>query len=263
MSTRRLGVDLLDQLAAEGRSTVTTVEVRDRLGLAPQAASNLLSRLARAGFVERVRRGEFLLHPLGELGVSAVAGDRLVEAVVLAVGDRRHRICYRTALAEHSLLTRPGRTIQVAVDRRLYLKTLSGRRLESIIEDADLIEVGAEPLGPAMISSIERALLESAEVPRRVGGIASVAEALTSADFDSVCLESLAKEIGLEHGLRRLVSLHGQLGIGPLGGITLSAREGRPLVLDPTDSRRAGFLDEGSGVRWPGDPAELAEVIGQ
>lgn len=51
MSTRRLGFDLLDQRAAEGRGAVSAVEVRDRLGITPQAAPNLLSRLAGAGFV--------------------------------------------------------------------------------------------------------------------------------------------------------------------------------------------------------------------
>jgi predicted transcriptional regulator of viral defense system len=263
MSTSSLGVDLLDAVAAEGRSTVTAVEARERLGLSPQAASNLLARLVRDGFAERVRRGEYILQPLGELGVSAVAGDRLAEAIVLAVGDRAHRISYRTALHEHGLLTRPGRAIQVAVDRRLRVRSLGGRPLESIIEDPERIGVGAESLGEAGISTVERALLESAQVPRRVGGIATVAEAFAGAEPRPTRLKSLASELGLQVGLRRLVSLDDQLHIGSIRPVKLPQRTGRPLSLDPTDTRQDGFLDQEHGVRWPGLPEELAEVIGQ
>ncbi|MCC5951856.1 MAG: MarR family transcriptional regulator [Acidimicrobiia bacterium] len=263
MKSTSLGIDLLDALAAEGRSATTAAEVRDRLGLSAQAASNLLARLVRDGFAERVRRGEYILQPLGELGVSAVAGDRLAEAVLLAVGDRSHRICYRTALYEHGLLTRPGRAIQVAVDRRLRVRSLGGRPLESIIEDTDRIDVGAESLDVARISSVERALLESAQVPRRVGSIATVAEALAGAAPRAIHLQSLASELGLAVGLRRLVSLDQLLRIDRIGSVRLPRRDGRPLPLDPTDTRQGGFLDEGHGVLWPGEPAELAEVIGQ
>lgn len=263
MTTSSLGMDLLDALAAEGRSATTAAEVRERLGLSPQAASNLLARLVRDGFAERVRRGEYILHPLGELGVSAVAGDRLAEAVVLAAGDRAHRICYRTALHEHSLLTRPGRAIQVAVDRRLRVRSLGGRPLESIIEDPERIGVGAESLDEARISSVERALLESAQLPRRVGGIATVAEALAGAEPRTTHLQSLASELGLEVGLRRLVSLDDLVHIHRIRSVRLPRRVGRPLRLDPTDARQGGFLDEAHGVLWPGEPAELAEVIGQ
>lgn len=257
------GLDLLDGLAAEGRSAVTAVEVRARLGLSPQAASNLLSRLVRDGFAERVKRGEYLLHPLGELGVSAVAGDRLGEAVAVAVGDRQLRICYRTALFEHDLLTRPGRRIQVAVDRRLYVQTLGGRPLESIIEDKHRIAIAAESFGPAMISTVERALLESAETPRRVGGISAVVEVLAAADVDAAALASTATALDFHLGLRRIISLHDQLGLGGFDRINLPERHGRPLLLDPTDPRHDGMLDEEAGVRWPGQPAELAEVVHQ
>ncbi len=263
MITSSLGMDLLDALAAEGRTATTAAEVRERLGLSPQAASNLLARLVRDGFAERVRRGEYILQPLGELGVFAVAGDRLAEAVALAVGDRAHRICYRTALHEHGLLTRPGRTIQVAVDRRLRVRSLGGRPLESIIEDPERIDVGAEPLDDARISSVERALLESAQLPRRVGGIATVAEALAGAEPRTTHLKSLASDLGLEVGLRRLVSLDDVLRIDRMRSVRLPRRDGRPLPLDPTDAREGGFLDEGCGVRWPGDPEELSEVIGR
>jgi predicted transcriptional regulator of viral defense system len=255
------GVQLVDALAAEGRTDVSADEVRQRLGLSPQAASNLLRRLARDGLVERVRRGRYLLRPLGELGVAAVASDRLAEAVVLAVGDRGHRICHRTALLEHGLLTRGGQRIQVAVTRRLFVDEIGGRPLESIIENQATIHIGAQPYAAAMISTIERALLESAHTPRRVGGIAVVAEALASADVNSKAVVDLCGSLGRGSALRRLVSLDRQLDLGKLDGVELPARLTRPLLLDPTDHRAEGFVDTDTGVRWPGPIDELAEVV--
>lgn len=257
------GLELIDSLAAEGRTSVSAGEVTTRLGLSPQATSNLLARLARDGLVERLRRGQYLLHPLGELGVAATSGDRLGEAIALVVGDREHRICYRTALHEHGLLTRPGRRIQVAVTRRLYVSEIGARPLESIIENAAPIHVGAQPLGPAWISTIERALLESAHVPRRVGGIAAVAEALAGAQPSSSELMRLATELRLHAGLRRLVSIDHQLDLGKLAHIELPDRRGEPLPLDPTDPRSDGHVDVVTGVRWPGPVDELAKVVHQ
>lgn len=263
MHESTLGLQLLDSLAAEGRHSVSSGDVRRRLGLGPEAASNLLTRLVRDGFAERVRRGEYILHPLGELGVSAVAGDRLGEAVVAAVGDRDHRLCYRTALYEHGLLTRPGRAIQVAVDRRLRVGLIGGRPLESIIENPERMIEGVEALGPARISTVERSLLESAEVPRRVGGIATVAEALATAELSASDLRTLAGRLDLMVGLRRLASLDDALELQRLAGIDLPARTGRALALDPTDPRPGGWLDERLGVLWPGEPSELLEVVGR
>lgn len=252
---------LVDTLAAEGRTSVTAVEARQRLGLSPQATSNVLARLERDGFVERIRRGEYLLHPLGELGISAVAGDRLAEAVAIAVGDRVSRVCFRTALYEHGLLTRPGRAIQVAVDRQLRVGRLGGRPLESIIEKPRRLVAGAEPFGPSRISTVERAVLESAEVPRRVGGIATVAEAFAGATIDPTVIQRLAVDVDMSNGLRRLASLDRALGLGRMPDLQLPERHGRPLALDPTDPRRDGWLDRDLGVVWPAQPTELVEVI--
>jgi predicted transcriptional regulator of viral defense system len=258
-----VGVVLVDLLAAEGRRDVSAGEVRDRLGLSAQAASNLLARLERDGLVERVRRGAYLLRPLGELGVAALASDRLGEAVVLAVGDRLHRICFRTALFEHGLLTRGGQRVQVAVSRRLFVDSIGGRSLESIMENPAEIHVGSEPHGDAVVSTVERALLESAQHPRRVGGIAAVAEALAASEPDTAIMAELRGALGFDAGLRRLVSLDRLLGLGKLDGLLLPVRSLRSIPLDPSDERTEGPLDADVGVRWPGAIDELVEVVSQ
>jgi predicted transcriptional regulator of viral defense system len=256
-----MGVQLIDTLAAEGRMDVSADEVRRRLGLSPQAASNLLTRLEKDGLVERVRRGVYLLRPFGELGVAAASADRLDEAIALVTGDRRHRICFRTALHEHGLLTRTGQRIQVAVDRRLFVEELSGRPLESIIESALTLLVGTQPHGSSSISTVERSLLESAHTPRRVGGIATVAEALAAADPDPTTIAELATTLGFDRGLRRLVSLDRQLALGRLQGLQLPTVAQLRLHLDPTDERTDGPVDSDTGVQWPGPIDELLQVV--
>ena len=256
-------LELIDGLAAEGRTAVTTGEVRSRLSLSPQGASNLLSRLERDGLVERVRRGEYIIHPLGELGVSAASADRLDEAVSIAANGRVHRICYRSALHEHGLLSRPGRRIQLAVDRRLRIAGIGERELEAITERVGHIHIGAENFGQSWISTKARALLEAAQHPRRVGGIATVAEALWTSDTNAADIAPLAIELNLGVGLRRLASLNEQLGLRRLDELTPATATYRPVPLDPDDTRNQGFLDRRWDIRWAGPASELEAVVRQ
>ncbi|HVB53574.1 MAG TPA: MarR family transcriptional regulator, partial [Candidatus Acidoferrales bacterium] len=66
MATKR-SLKVLDRLAVEGRTAFTTAEVRSALKLSPQATSNLLSRLAVEGLVDRVAGGRYVLRPIGAL----------------------------------------------------------------------------------------------------------------------------------------------------------------------------------------------------
>lgn len=68
-------LDLLDDLAAQERGGITTAEVRKRLTMSEQSASNLMTRLVQAGFLDRVARGVFAPRPLGQLGTRAASQD--------------------------------------------------------------------------------------------------------------------------------------------------------------------------------------------
>jgi predicted transcriptional regulator of viral defense system len=140
------GLVLVDDLVAEGRSSVTAVEVQERLGLSRSAASNLLRRLMDEGLLERVRPGHYVVRPLGVLGTSAAADD-LADAVGAAFSGLAHRIAYRSALDELDLLVHPARTIQVAAESRVRLRPLSGRPIKVVVEPNDSISVGAVPRG--------------------------------------------------------------------------------------------------------------------
>lgn len=264
--TRDRGIALLDDLVAEGSTTVTAGLARTRLGISPQAASNVLRRLVDAGLLERLGSGNYAIRNLGVLGTRAAAED-LAIAVAAALPGIQHRIGYRSALDELGLLTHPARTIQVAVERRVRMESLSGRPLRTIIEPASTVHVGAERDGPSWISSRERALLDAAARPELVGGASAIAEALEAAapKIDPVRLTDFAQELNWGPALRRIGSLADQLQIS---GLSLRLEPLRTpsadLDLEPkSGAGRSVWRDSRWWVRWNLDPNELRDSLRQ
>jgi predicted transcriptional regulator of viral defense system len=256
MATAR-GLHLVNRLAAEGRTAFTSSEVREDLDISAQAASNLLSRLARAGLVDRVSGGRYAIRPLGALGTAAVWDD-LGSAVAAVFAGRPHRIGFLTALDHHGLLVRPVRAVQVASAYRPRPRTLSGRPLRVIREASDTVLIGTEPLGPSRVATVERALLDAAARPQIAGGASRLAEALASLQTSSGLAE-LAQRLDAAPAYRRLGSI----------GTTLSLTSGRELIpppwrtlveLDPTVRRTGGWVDKIWGVAWPYPASELEAV---
>jgi predicted transcriptional regulator of viral defense system len=259
-------LQLLDDKLTVGQTRLTTREVRERLGLSPQAASNLLSRWRDAGLVDRVAPGHYAIRQLGLLGTRAASED-----IALAVGaffaGEPHRIAYRSALDHHGLLTHPARTIQVACRREVTVKQLSGRPLQTIIEPGRTVLVGAEEAGHgAHVSRVERSLLDGAARMDLIGGANVLAEALSAAQPDPAVLQRLAQEIGAAAALRRIGSLVDQLPVASL------ANRLQPLVsptsdipLEPRNPPGGGrpFRDRRWRVVWAQSPSEIVEGLEQ
>ena len=251
------GLQLLDKFAGEGRTAFTSAEVRDTLALSRQAASNLLARLLRAGLVDRVSGGRYAMRPLGSLGTAA-AWDDLGSAVAAAFAGHPHRISFLTALDHHGLLVRPVRPILVASAYRPRITTLSGRPLRVIREAPATLLLGAVPLGPSRIATVERALLDTAARPRLTGGAARLAEALAGAQA-TAGVADLATRLEALPAYRRIGSISATLSLPARYGLTPPAW--RHLIeLDPTADRRDGWSDTIWGVAWPYPPSELAAV---
>jgi len=258
-------LQLLDDKLAAGHTRLTMREVRERLGLSPQAASNLLTRWRDAGLVDRVAPGHYAIRQLGLLGTRAASED-----VALAVGaffaGEPHRIAYRSALDRHGLLTHPARTIQVACQREVTVKQLSGRPLRTIVEPGATILVGAEEAGHgAQVSGVERSLLDGAARMDLIGGANLLAEALSAAQPDPAVLQRLAQEIRAAAALRRIGSMADQLPVPslanqlhsltpPTGDIPLEPRA-------PAGGER--FRDRRWRVVWAQAPSVIAEDLEQ
>ena len=107
--------------------------------------------------------------------------SRVALSVGAALKGLPHRIVWRSALYEHDLVVHPARSIQVATERRVRTRTLSGRGLQVLIEPPESLGVGRVPWGASCLSDRHRAVLDAAQRPRLVGGLEVLAEAFAAA----------------------------------------------------------------------------------
>ncbi len=264
MSNRTL--QLLDDKLAAGQARLTAREVREQLGLSPQAASNLHTRWREAGLVDRVAPGHYAIRQIGLLGTRA-ASENIALAVGAFFAGEPHRIAYRSALDHHGLLTHAARTIQVACPREVTVKQLSGRPLRTIIEQRETVLVEAVQAGHgAYVSSVERSLLDGAARMDLIGGANVLAEALSAAQPDPAVLQRLAREIGAATALRRIGSLVDQLPVPELvNRLEPLAAPTSDIQLEPRypagDERP--FRDRRWRVVWAQQPSVIAGGLQQ
>jgi predicted transcriptional regulator of viral defense system len=259
-------LQLLDENLTAGHARLTSRDVREQLGLSPQATSNLLTRLREAGLVDRVAPGHYAIRQFGLLGTRAASED-VALAVAAFFADERHRIAYRSALDHHGLLTHPAPTIQVASPREVTVKQLSGRPLRTIIEPRATILAGAEGAGHgAVISSVERSLLDGAARMDLIGGAGVLAEALSAAQPDPAVLQGLAQEISAAAALRRIGSLADQLQVPALASrLQALATPTSDIQLEPQHpaTGKRPFRDRKWRVVWAQAPSVIADGLEQ
>jgi predicted transcriptional regulator of viral defense system len=261
----RLSLKPLDDRLAVGKTTLTSGELREELGISPSAASNLLARWRRAGLVDRVARGRYAIRQIGLLGTRASSED-VALAVAALVGERAHRIAYHSALDFHGLLTRPVRTVQIASPHRFSSTEISGRPLEIVFERADTVGLGIEPTDyGAIVSNLERTLVDAAARPDLVGGYFPLAEALAGSNPDPTRLLDLAKQLDAGPALRRIGSLADRLELAGLAGELEPLTPPRwDLDLDPGLRESSSvFRDSMWRIRWPVDPRGVAHEVAQ
>lgn len=260
----RLSLKPLDDRLAVGKTTLTSRELREEMGISPSAASNLLARWRRAGLVDRVARGRYAIRQIGLLGTRASSED-VALAVAALVGERAHRIAFHSALDFQGLLTRPVRTVQIASPHRFAGTVISGRPLEVVFERADTVGLGIEPAGyGAVVSNLERTLLDAAARPDRIGGYFPLAEALAGSSPDSTGLLDLAEQLRASPALRRIGSLADRLELAGLAGKLEPLVPPRwDLDLDPGLRQGGIFRDSMWRIRWPVDPRAVAQEVAQ
>ena len=259
------GLALANELVAEGRLTFTFEDVEKRLRKSKTATANLLKRMQSAGLIDRVRRGHYAVRQLGVLGTPAAAED-IALSVGAALKRVPHRIAYRSALYEHDLMVHPPRSIQVATDRRVRTRALSGRPLRTVIEPPEALDVGRVRWGASWLSDRERAVLDAAQRPRFVGGLEVLVEAFAAAgpDLRAETLTDHARRLGWAAALRRLGSLADALALEPLAGrLTPIKPTTADLDLEPGTDDPTVWRDRRWRVRWPRTVDELLAVIGQ
>jgi len=261
----RLSLKPLDDRLSAGVTTLTSRELREELGISPSAASNLLARWRRAGLVDQVARGRYAIRQIGLLGTRAASED-VALAVAALVGGRAHRIAYHSALDFHGLLSRPVRTVQIASPHRFSGTAISGRPLEVVFERAKTVGLGIETAGHgAVVSSLERTLLDAGARPDLVGGYFPLAEAMAGSSPDATRLLDLAEQLDAGPALRRIGSLADRLELAGLAGELEPLAPPRwDLDLDPElRESNAIFRDSMWRIRWPADPLAVTQQIAQ
>jgi len=263
--THNSALHFVDDLVAAGKSHFTFQEAQRRTGRSSAATGNLMRRMLDAGLIDRVRRGHYVVRPLGVLGTPSVA-EEVALAVGAAFADIPHRMGYRTALDEHDLIVHPARSIQVATTRRTRAKTLSGKPLYLVREPAPGIHIGAVRCGESWVSNVERALLDAAMRPGLVGGAAVLAEAVVTAGskVDAAELTRYAHELGWGSALRRVGSIADALNVrGLVGQLEPLDQPTADLDLEPGKNMPYEWRDKRWHIRWPHSVDELASVTNQ
>lgn len=233
-----LGIALLRALAEQGRSTFTIDEARAAgrgVGVSGSYLSLLLHRLARAGLVQRLKRGSYALAP-GLPGMTQAHPF----AVAMALVDPCAVSGY-AALNHHGLTEQIPHVVTVTTPRRVVTPAMRGavKAAPSTWEVAghkfEIVVVipshffGDEEvwIGDARVRIFdrERALLDCFSLPRRFGGIAEGLGILEEH------LHELDVERLVAHALR-----YGKIAVAKRVGFALEQCGASPAIVEPLAS---------------------------
>jgi predicted transcriptional regulator of viral defense system len=138
--------------------------------------------------------------------------------------------------------------------------------LQIVSERSETVGIGTEPAGHgAVVSNLERALLDAASRPSLVGGYFPFAEALAGSNPDATQLLALAEQLGAGPAIRRIGSLAEGLDlVGLAGKLEPLAPPRSDLELDPGLRRSSDVFRDGKWrIRWPADPRAVAREVAQ
>ncbi|EMA55711.1 hypothetical protein C450_00947 [Halococcus salifodinae DSM 8989] len=213
---------LLSQLAGEGNQIISVSDIEHSLGVAPNAAREIASRLTEKGWLDRLFPGRYLIIPLA-------AGEEAVytthEYLIASHIAEPMYIGYYSALSHHGLIKQVPRTVYIVTPSRARSREIHGvpYRVATVTEGKFF---GYEPVsieGTAVnIADVEKTLVDCADHPEYCGGIQELATAMVAADELRCSWPTVAtylQRLGNGAATKRIVYL------GDLFGIDLPERE--------------------------------------
>ena len=259
--TRQL--TFVNNLVAEGREEFSFEDAQTALGTSPPATANTLRGLTEKGLIDRVRRGLYVVRPLGSLGTST-ATESLSLAVGAAFRGQVHRIAYLSALSDLGVLSHPVRTVFVACTEQVRSRSVSNRPLHVVIEKLETIHLDTDRVGNSWRSSLERALLECAMRVDLVGNVERLAEGLanSASEVDPARISDLSAAFGAKGSAaeRRLASLATALNLGV--DLRPHVDKARPVIKLETHDPDLEWIDQIYRVAWSRRVEELQSVVG-
>lgn len=203
----------IDKLA-KNRNYFTIAEAKQELGLAMEAVSQVLFRLEKAGRIERVEKGKYIIIPLGsEKGKYTlhefVIGSRLV---------KNYSIAYWSALHYYGLTEQIPSTVFIQTTERKKRSTLQvfgvNYRFIRVKKEkmfGDTVQwIENEKIN---ITDREKTIIDCLDRPDLCGGIIEAAKAVKSREYDMKKLVEYSGKTGSSAVVRRLGYLAGIYGI--------------------------------------------------
>jgi predicted transcriptional regulator of viral defense system len=177
-SLSRTEAKVILSLEAEGREVVSLDEIRRRAGVSPGFARKLAHELVRKQWLQRLRRGTYLLNP------SQHGPDALPDTDPLRVGSRLvepYYFGYATAAELRGLLPQASRVYFIVTTVRWVPSRAMGIEFRSVHVSPRRF-FGAERLRrrgvTISVSNLERTILDCLERPEYAGGLPGVVQIL-------------------------------------------------------------------------------------
>jgi len=173
--------DLLLRLSAEGKSIFSTADAQAITQKSETATGDLLSKLAKKGWLVRLMRGKYLIVPL-EAGLEAIPmADRYVIAREV-LGSVPYYVSHYSAMDLHQMTTQPVNTVHVTVARRRKSRTMASVQYRFVYAGPYSFwgweMIWATPEEQVRVSDLEKTLLDCAVRPQLCGGLSELGKGL-------------------------------------------------------------------------------------
>lgn len=229
---------LLSRLAAEGHQIISIDDIETALGVAPNTAREIASRLTKKGWLDRLFPGTYLIIPLAA-GENAIYTTH--EYLIASHVAEPMYIGYYSALSHHGLTEQVPRTVYVVTPTQAQSREIHGvpYRVTTVTEQKFF---GFEPTSiegtTVHVSDLEKTLVDCADHPKFCGGIRELAGAMATADDKGCSWRTVGEYLErLDNGAatKRIVYLADQLGIQlPTRETLVASFTSGYSLLDPT-----------------------------
>jgi len=207
---------LLSRLAGAGNQIISVDDIETTLGVAPNTAREIASRLTEKGWLDRLFPGTYLIIPLTAGEESVYTTHEYLIAIHIA---EPMYIGYYSALSHHGLTEQVPRTVYIVTPTRAQSREIHGvpYRVTTVTERKFF---GFEPTSiegtTVQISGLEKTLVDCADHPEFCGGLRELATAMRTADERGCAWNTVGEYLKrLDNGAatKRIVYLADQLGI--------------------------------------------------
>lgn len=198
----------LTRLANQNRTIITVDDIESALGCSRDTAKKVASNLEDKKWLDRLKRGTYLIVPLAAGETGEYTEHEYVIATHLA--DPMY-ISYWTALNYHGLTEQVPATVFAATTSRVQDREIHdvNYRFVTVTEDKFY---GYEPVSinshTVNIASPEKTVVDCSDHPEHCGGILELAKALGNAeDLDLELLIDYLLQLGNGAAVKRIVYL--------------------------------------------------------